>query len=268
MRIALLPLLAAVLVWTTSLTAEAAPRFNGFNDYEFVGNMASVAINVGMIDNSAGKGGTGSLLVKLYATKTLYSGGSISGAVVGSFKLDPLKAGQVYRDLHKVVPYEPPTVKGTYYMTLALLEFQVNGYAVVDYRNLKNTATLAPLKTFTIEGPWLWQTNTAAGTMDLGIGKISHRRTAATGTLKLSQWATVAPYHGGELNGYEIGSITKDKLESGYSYTGLKQMLKFTPPPDGTYFVTLMLSEFQNGAYRMVDYLKNAEAYTFKKPVP
>ena len=268
MRTALLPYLAALFVCTTSFKAQAAPRFNGSTGYEFVNNMASVAINVGMIDNTASKSGTGTLLVKLYATKTPYNGGSISGNIVGSFKLDQIKAGQFYRDLHQVVPYVPPTANGTYFMTITLLEYQQNGYVVVDHRNMPNTATLGPLKNFVLERPWRWQTNYATGTMDIEVGKISHREARTTGTLKIAQWATVAPYHGGNLTGFEIGSFTKDGLLPGYTYTALKSTVKFTPPPDGTYFVSLVLGEWQNGAYRTVDFLTTSEATTFKKPVP
>jgi hypothetical protein len=246
---------------------SAAPRFNGSTGYEFLNNMASVAISVGMIDNTTPKAGTtGTLMVKLYATTTPYTGGSINGYVVGSFKLDQLKAGQFYRDLRKVVPYVAPSAKGSYYMTLTLLEYGTNGYSIVDYRNMKNTAALGPLKTFTLTGPWRWQTSYTAGTVAIEVAKVSHRRQGKTGTLKVSVWATDTPHRGGGITGHQIGFFTKDGLESGYSYTGLKQTVKFSPPPDGTYFITLALAEWDDGAYRIVDYITSSEASTFKRP--
>lgn len=264
MRSVLLASLTAFLIPVTG--TGASPRFNGSSGYEFVNNMASLAISTGMIDNSAGKASTGTLQVKLWATSSLYQGGTISGHLLASYKLEPLKAGQFYRDVRKVVPYTPPSVKGTYFITLTLSEYTGSGYVIVDYRNMKNTATLGPLKSFTISGPWRWQTNYASGTLAIEVAKISHRRTGHTGTLKVSVWATDTPYRGGNLQGHQIGFVTKAALESGYSYSNLKTTVTFSPPPDGTYFISLVLSEFDDGAYRVVDYITSSEAATFKRP--
>lgn len=266
MRSVLLASLSALLL--PVIHTEAAARFNGSSGYQFVNNMASLAISTGMIDNSAGKASTGTLQVKLWATKSLYKGGSISGHLLASYKLEPLKAGQFYRDVRKVVAYTPPPVKGTYYITLTLSEYTGSGYAIVDCRNMKNTAALGPLKTFTISAPWRWQTNYVSNTMVIEAAKISHRRPGHTGTLKVSVWVTDTPYRGGNLEGHQIGFVTKEALESGYSYSNLKTTAKFSPPPDGTYFMSLVLSEFDDGAYRVVDYITSTEAATFKKPAP
>jgi hypothetical protein len=251
----------------TAFCSHAAPRFNGSTGYQFQAGMATVTLTAGMIDNSASQTATGTLQFQLWAGSKPYAGGTISGRLLASSKLDPLKAGQLYRDVRKVVAYTPPPVKGTYHLTLVLTEYRKSGYVIVDHRNITKTLALGPLETLSLTGPFQWQTSYANGTVSLGVAKISHRRTGSTGSLKVALWATTTPFRGGRINGYQICSLSKKALAPGYNYPNLKATVPFTPPPDGTYFITMMLTEFQkDGVHHMMDYLTTPEAFTFKKP--
>ena len=261
-----LALVLSVALHLLVTSASASPRFNGSTGYQFSGNMSTVTINAGMVDNTEGRNTTGTIMVKLYATTSPYKGGSITGYTLASFKLDALKPGQFYRDLKKVLTYTAPTAKGTYYITLGLLEYDGGRYVLVDHRNMSKPVSLAPLELLSISAPWSWQTNYANRTVALSVGKVSHRRTGHTGSLKIAIWATETPYRGGKISGYQICSLAKAPLEPGYAYTNIKTTVPFTPPPDGTYFITLVLTESDGQAYKIVDYITSSDAQTFNAP--
>lgn len=259
-------LVLSVTLHLLASSASASPRFNGSTGYQFSSNMSTVTINTGMIDNIEAKNTTGTIMVKLYATTTPYKSGAITGYTLASFKLDALKPGQFYRDLRKVVTYTAPPAKGTYYITLGLLEYDGARYVLVDHRNMSKTVALAPLELLSISSPWSWQTSYANRTVTLSVGKVSHRRTGHTGSLKIALWATETPYRGGKISGYQICSLAKAPLEPGYSYSNIKTTVPFTPPPDGTYFITLVLTESDGQSYKIVDYLTSSDAQTFNAP--
>jgi hypothetical protein len=258
------PLIIAIsLLLATSL--HAAPRITGAWSWEFVNQGASISINTSLIDNTSKENATGTMQVQLWATVTPYAGGNISGKVIGSYKLDGIKPGQYYQNLRKVVDYTGPATKGTYFITLALTEFRNGSYFIVDWHNMSKTIVLAPLKPFTITGPFSWQSSYEGGTVDIKVAKISHHKKGTTGSLKLAVWATTAPYNGGVLKGWEIGSVIKDGLKPGYSYTDVKNTAKFIRPPAGTYHIVITLSEFgSDKLYHVVDYLSSGNTSTFK----
>jgi hypothetical protein len=208
-------------------------------------------------------------MVKLWAMDKPYTGGSLGGYLLGSYKLNGLNPGSQYTAPQRIVTYTAPPEKKNYYICLALVEYSAStkGYVIADTRNMPNTALLGPQKKFEMVGPWTWQTSLEGGTIDMNVAKISHHRTGATGSLKLSVWASKEPYDGGTLHGYELGSVSKKALQPGYTYTNVKNVAKYTPPPDGTYFVYLVLFEFgSNEKYEIVSYLSNSKMSTFKKP--
>lgn len=255
---------AFCIVMLPALALRAAVKFDGAVSYEFANSGTSIVINTGMIEDTNKENATGTMLVKLWATTTPYRGGDISGTVIGSYKLEGIKAGQFYRDLRKVVDYTPPGAHGTYFITLTLSEFSHGHYVIVDYRNMQNAATLGPLKPFTISGPCSWKSSYEGGTIGIRVAKISHTKKGTTGSLKLAVWATLAPYRGGALNGWQLGSVIKDGLRPGYTYTDVKNTAKFTPPPEGTYYIVIVLSEFERDqVYRMETYYSIPQAVMF-----
>jgi hypothetical protein len=103
----------------------------------------------------------------------------------------------------------------------------------------------------------------------LRINKVSNERSGGyTGTLKFDLWATSYTYRGGSISGYTLGSFTKEGLSSGYYYTNLVRELRGKRPPAGSYSVTLTLSEYQNGAYRIVDYITFSDRAQFYPQQP
>jgi phosphodiesterase/alkaline phosphatase D-like protein len=87
-----------------------------------------------------------------------------------------------------------------------------------------------------------------------------------SGSLRLDLWATATPYLGGTIIGYKFGSVSLSPLTGGYSHLNIYDTVPFVRPPDGTYYVTLTLSEYDGGAYMITDYLNYSTRWTLGTP--
>lgn len=100
-----------------------------------------LTISTARISNENTSGYSGTLRLRLWATKTPYSGYRISGYVLGYKKYSPLNAGYYYYDIKSTVTYNKPP-RGTYYTTLTLEEYTTSGYVIRDYINFDGTVRL------------------------------------------------------------------------------------------------------------------------------
>lgn len=236
-------------------TLHAAPRLAGPVRYDFASNQTQVVLSADLIQNNSKENTTGTLQLQLWATAAPYAGGTIRGTLLGSAKLTNLGPGQYYKNYRKTVPYSAPKARGSYCMTMTLLEYRDGKYVIAHHVNFDTKASLGPLPLFTMEGPWRYQASTEGGTVEIEVAKISHRRTGHTGSLKLAVWLTAAPYRGGKLSGYEIGQVRKDPLQAGYEYKAVKNVAKYSRPPAGDYYSTLVLSESDGERFGTVAWL-------------
>lgn len=104
-------------------------------------------------------------------------------------------------------------------------------------------------------------------TVGLGVGRIDYSCpvgvTGSSGTLRLSLWASATPYTGVAQPGYMLAAYTVGELGCNQFFSGISSgSIVFTPPPDGTWHMTLMLEEF-DGVYYIVDYLAFDRLETF-----
>jgi len=91
--------------------------------------------------------------------------------------------------------------------------------------------------------------------------KIQNQNNGGTsGTLKVALWATKYPYNGGTINGYKLYEYTLDPLEGGHYYYDVSNTGWCTYPPSGTYYLTILLLEY-NYQYEIVDYI-SMDGYT------
>jgi len=248
-------------------TAHAGAKFSGDTGFSVVNQGTSVSIKADAITNSSKENATGTLIVRLMALDAPYAGKSTEGKLLASYTLEGLNPGRQYSPFAKVLPYNTPSVKKRFHVCLMLMEFRGDGYVIADYRNMPETHVLGPAKLFSLTGPFRWKASLEGGTIEIEIGKISHHRTGTTGGLKLTVWATEEPFKGGTIKGHELGSVTKAPLKSGNNYPDVKNTAKYTPPPDGTYFITITLSEYgSDETYSIVDFHTMSEPWTFKKP--
>ena len=84
-----------------------------------------------------------------------------------------------------------------------------------------------------------------------------------SGTLTLELWATNSPYTGGRLSGYVLGEGRLGELGAGRYYASPSFTRQLNLPPPGTYYVTMILTEYQ-GREVIVDYMAFDRTVTFE----
>ena len=99
---------------------------------------SSINIKVAKVSNLATSGSSGSLRLRVWATKSRYTGSSITGYVLGTRGLNPLKANHYYSNVAGKVSYKRPPA-GTYYTTITLEEYTGSGWRIRDYVNFSGT---------------------------------------------------------------------------------------------------------------------------------
>jgi hypothetical protein len=82
---------------------------------------------------------------------------------------------------------------------------------------------------------------------------------SGTGALTIQLYASQAPYSGGTLSGYVIGETAYPSGSGCIIDIDRNETLR--PPPDGTWYITMVLLEPIDGSLRIIDYR------TFKDPV-
>lgn len=87
-----------------------------------------------------------------------------------------------------------------------------------------------------------FSTTAAAITLD----RVSNDSVSPTGTLRLSLWATPdKPDRGGAVTGYRLATFpTLGELQPASHFTGIAQTGPYLDPPDGSYWLVLVLSEY------------------------
>src|SRR5262249_24938698 len=130
----------ALLCLTFALLSASASNvsFSGNCTWEI--NGSSINIEVGRVDNDDPAGSrSGRLRLRLWATSTRYSGGTINGYVLGVHALDPLAGQYYYQNISGYVSYTAPPA-GTYYTTITLEEYTGSGYVIRDYLTFDGTS--------------------------------------------------------------------------------------------------------------------------------
>ncbi len=257
-------LLTILLLLGSTLGLMAGAKISGSTEFQFSAGNGEVTFGCGGINNPSKENATGTLMVRLWALESPYQGGGINGKIVATYKLDGLNPGSHYSNVSKTVKTTLPGRRAAYVLCLTVMEYQGGEYVVTDYRNFSGSTVLAPPPLFTMKAPWRWQSSTEGGTVELEVASITHTRAGSTGSLKLAVWATDAPYAGGSLRGYQLGFVKKDALKTGYSYNKVKNTAKYARPPAGRYYVNLILSEFDDGEYRIVSWLGGSTRVDFK----
>lgn len=254
--------ISLVALGASSLHADA--KFGGSTGYQVLNGGTQILMRADHIENSSAENATGTLLVKVWAFDAPYSGsGAMNGTLLGSYKLAGLGPGQHYDAFNRTVAMTAPKVKRNYVICLTLSEYKKDAYYTVDHRNMPQAALLGPVKWVSLQAPWTWQTSYEGGTIDLSVTKISHVRATKTGSLHLEVWATPQPFQGGVVNGFRIGTVTKQPLEAGMVYNNVQNTEKFIPPPNGTFYVSLLLSEYDGSQYVLRDFIAGAKPAVF-----
>ncbi len=106
----------------------------------------------------------------------------------------------------------------------------------------------------------------ANGLVKIDVERVSNNGGASSGSLGLSLWATNSPYNGGSLSGYQLGSFQLGTLGAGYYYESFTLTDEFNSPPDGDYYISLILTEDVGGQSYIVDYSTFSSRKSFGVP--
>lgn len=82
---------------------------------------------------------SGSIRVRIWATRSRYTGGSMTGYILGTRTLSPLAPGYHYQKIKGKVRYKRPP-GGKYFTTITVEEFSDSGWFIQDYLNFSGTS--------------------------------------------------------------------------------------------------------------------------------
>ncbi|HEV3459374.1 MAG TPA: hypothetical protein VHG32_22730 [Thermoanaerobaculia bacterium] len=99
--------------------------------------------------------------------------------------------------------------------------------------------------------------NWGASGIRMQVGSVQNQSGNTSGNLRLELWATTtAPVFGNAITFFRLGpNHDLGTLQSGFQFTNVDTGLvgPYTPPPNGCYFVTVALTEFNGSQYVYVD---------------
>jgi PKD repeat protein len=108
----------------------------------------------------------------------------------------------------------------------------------------------------------------------LGIDRIDHYINPfyyQSGTLYLQLWTCLTPYNGLQTSlGYKVAEATLDPLSAGYYYSNVSRTVPFFAPPNGTYYMVMVLAESDGYQPLTMDWFNfsNTETFGYIPPPP
>lgn len=248
-------------------------------DLDLIGNVRwlrsgpRVRIEVAQIHNYRESGTSGSLRLQIWATVDPYDPSTnITGYVIGTANLRPLAAGADFFNVVKRAGYRRPPAG--YYFTTVTLEERYSGgsWLIIDSENFAGVVNLGGYgegyvedlelsnsSDLTFEGDLSW----LSGDRRVEIFAESIRNLAArrTGALRLRMFASdekyVPPYTR-ENPFYSFPLATKRFSRIlPFSNVQFYARVPFRPPPEGEWFVTITLEEYNRGWFVRDHYTYN-----------
>ena len=106
-----------------------------------------------------------------------------------------------------------------------------------------------------------------SSTVNISVQHINNNSsTRTTGTLRLELWATSnRPSRGGNLSGYRLAvGSNLSPLAPNFQYTNISQNPAWSGPPNGTYYITVVLAEYNSlGGCSQPDFFCIEDSFTF-----
>ena len=77
----------------------------------------------------------------------------------------------------------------------------------------------------------------------------------ASGTLRMELWAFSSRYTGSSQSGYQLAAYTLGQLNGGQYFNSISSgTVSFSYPPNGTWYVSIIITEYNYGSWPTVDY--------------
>lgn len=129
----------------------------------------------------------------------------------------------------------------------------------------KKEGTNENVRIINFEGYWHCQIDDDAQTAHIYGPKISNRAAkGVSGTIKLSVYLMDYPYDEESLLGYEIASTTLGEIPAQTSIYNIDENLIFNAiPPSNTYYLTIVISEYQRNHFVVQDHIDISENFAF-----
>ncbi len=113
-----------------------------------------------------------------------------------------------------------------------------------------------------LAGSWSYQYNGSTVTLSSTQVK-NHASGGNSGTLRLELWAFETPYNGGALPGYRLATYQMSTLNGGSSLSNIVSgAVAATYPPNGTWNIALLLSEYSGTTWFTVDFARTTKGHT------
>lgn len=108
----------------------------------------------------------------------------------------------------------------------------------------------------------------ARSSVRLTADSVRNKGGGLTGTLRLELWALDRPYDpAGGSNGYQLASHQfRQQVSRDTPYEAIDYRLQFSAPPDGTYHIALLLSQFVDGEFLIFDWRNFTETVYLAEP--
>jgi len=102
--------------------------------------------------------------------------------------------------------------------------------------------------------------------ISMNVGEIVSRRQPGniSGTLSLELWALPQPYQGGYFDGFALAGASIGQVHGQQSAQNLNVQADFQEAPEGTWYLSLMLREWDGSAYITQDAINFAAPYVVK----
>lgn len=249
-------------------TAANGLQMSGSYSYSISGT--SVTLTLDRIQNASATRTTGSMRLELWATTTAPAReAAFTGyRLASSTTFSPLAPSTFYSNVTRTASFTPPP-DGTYWLVLVLSEFSSTTCSAPDGYCISDSAVFNSQRTFggsgiQMVGNFAYQTS--GSNLTITVDRIENNLSSgSTGTLRLELWATTTPpARGAAFTGYQLAiTSTLAPLAFNTAYTNIVRNTTWTPPPDGTYWIVLVLSEFDSVSCPAADHFCVADSATF-----
>jgi AAA+ superfamily predicted ATPase len=200
-----------------------------------------VDLRVERITNNRDTGSSSRLAVRLWALKTPAHAGKLNGLVAASEELPPLHGGQSIRGFAATVA-TAPIPGGYYYCAMTLEESHPdspNGWYIMDMVTFEEPTFFGKrlsVERFTVD-------SRSPSKLLVGVGEVRNEMREATGSLRISLWASREPYDGGPIRGFRLAVQELSALAGGDTYRDLSWVLDRSPKVDAARMAVLLLEE-------------------------
>lgn len=203
--------------------------------------------------------------LQLWACDGAFSGGQIIGHVVAEIGIGSLAGfGGMPSPVHATIAFNPPVGGGTFTMVLLLVARpgDIHGYA-----NYPRTETFLVPR---VRGHVGYRLDGRRVMLEVAAIENPRDESNLSGTLALELWALSQPYSGGPFNGAPLAAAVLGTLAGRSEWNPPSLDLTFKSPPDGTWYLCLMLREWTGTGYTTRDFTNFAEpvTYTAAPPAP